>query len=46
MWGGAFDALADMFKYMFVLIVIFVPLGMWKMFELLNALFKHIAWVN
>lgn len=46
MWAGAFDGLVTLFRFMAIMLIIFVPLGAWKAWELLSALFKHITWVN
>lgn len=42
MWSGMFDALESLFKWMAILLVIFVPLGAWKAFELFSWAWEHI----
>jgi hypothetical protein len=39
--GRGIDAL---FAFVGITLVIFVPLGMWKLIELIIALFRHIHW--
>lgn len=42
--AGAFDGLMYIFYSLFILCVLFVPLGIWKAIELLAILFRHIYW--
>lgn len=48
-----FDGLADGYKAMSVLLyaacvalVIFVPLGLWKLIEILIWICRHVRWVS
>lgn len=41
--GRMFDGLATVFGTMFVLCVLFVPLGMWKLVELIVHLCHYVA---
>lgn len=44
MYGGLGEGIEWLFKTMIALIIIFVPLGLWKAFELLSELMSHISW--
>lgn len=37
-WDGAF-------KLFLVLFFVFIPLGTWKLAEIVFAIFKHVRWV-
>lgn len=39
------DGIFDLIKYMAWLLIMFVPLGAWKAWELMVMLFAHLAWV-
>tara|TARA_R110000868_G_scaffold177887_1_gene417042 strand:+ start:273 stop:419 length:147 start_codon:yes stop_codon:yes gene_type:complete len=40
---GVFDAIANMIATMFVLCCIFVPLGIWKLVEIIIWCYNHIS---
>lgn len=42
MVSGIGDGLGVMFKWMFILICVFVPLGIWKLVEIIIWLVKHV----
>ena len=42
MVGGVGDALGKMFMGMLISLIIFVPLGMWKLVEIIVWLVKHV----
>lgn len=37
-----FSPIEQLFKFMFILILIFVPLGIWKIIDIIIWLFIHI----
>lgn len=39
---GAFDGIAEAMATMFVLCLVFVPLGLWKLIEIVLWLFSHV----
>lgn len=43
MLGEAFEALDRAIAILFILCCIFVPLGVWKLIELVLELFKHVS---
>jgi len=40
--SSAFSGLGKMLTVMMVLLVLFIPLGVWKLVEIIIWLFKHI----
>jgi hypothetical protein len=44
MYGNLGDGIVGLFFAMATLIVVFVPFGVWKVYELLSELFSHIHW--
>lgn len=42
MFGGIGDGFVGLFRFMTVLLYIFVPLGMWKLVELIILMLKHV----
>lgn len=42
MMQGVADAIGSFITTLFVLCVIFVPLGLWKLIEIIIWLFRHI----
>lgn len=42
MVSGIGDAIGDLFKWMLIMLVVFVPLGVWKLVEIIMWLFKHV----
>jgi hypothetical protein len=42
MMQGVADGIGKMFTILFILCIIFVPLGAWKMIEIIIWLFQHI----
>ncbi len=40
--GEVFKILGKLVKFLFILCIIFVPLGLWKFIELIIWLIKHI----
>jgi len=42
MYGGIGDAFVGLFRFMTVLLGIFVPLGVWKLIDILIWVFSHI----
>lgn len=45
-YGSLGDGLASMFKAMVILLCISVPLGLWKLIELIVWLCSHIKWIG
>lgn len=43
-YSGIGDAFAGIFRFMFVLLCIFVPLGVWKMVEIIIYVSHHLHW--
>ncbi len=42
-----FSGLEDIFKYMFILLCVSVPLGIWKLVEIVVWLIHHVhVWVS
>lgn len=41
---GPGDAFVALFKFLCLLVIVFVPLGIWKLFEILSWFFHHIHW--
>lgn len=41
--GNTVDAFMALLKYMAILLLIFIPLGLWKLLELLIWAWKHIT---
>ena len=37
-------AIGDMIAFLFIMCVIFVPLGAWKLIEIIVWLYHHIRW--
>lgn len=44
-FGRAWSAVAWLFWILVGLLVIFGPLGVWKAWELIQALLRHVHWV-
>ena len=40
---GAFRGVSDAIALLFILCCIFVPLGLWKLVEIIIWLFKHVS---
>jgi len=45
MYGGIGDGIEKLFWTMLVLLILFVPFGIWKICELVSTFFSHIRWV-
>jgi hypothetical protein len=41
--SGAFASLEKLITLLLVLVIVFVPLGIWKMVEIIIWLYKHIS---
>jgi len=46
MGPGMFDGLEQLFKMLLGLVVVFVPLGLWKLIELVWWVFVHLHWAS
>jgi len=42
-YSRIFDGIAGMVRAMAIALIIFVPLGIWKLVEILIWLFKHVS---
>lgn len=42
--NGIGDGIAGLFKLMFFMLVLFVPLGLWKLIEGMIWFFSHLHW--
>lgn len=44
-YGNIGDGVVALFKFLLILCTLFVPLGLWKLIELICLLITHVKWV-
>lgn len=44
--GSAFNGIGELIRLLFIVACISVPLGVWKLVEIVVWVFQHLQWVS